>query len=181
MARLLAIFALLLGSIATPSAVEAKAIKILVGFPPGQATDLVARLLAQRLQVSFGEPVVVENRPGQGGSMALAQLARAEPDGATMGIGALAAFSANPHLYGAVNYDTLHDFAPASLVADLPMVLIVHPKVPAKTLAELIDYVRANPGRSQVFLVRHRHALAPGDGTPQARRERRHSTRAVSR
>jgi len=65
----------------------------------------------------------------------------------TMGIGALAAFAANPHMYGSVNYDTLHDFAPVSLVADLPLVLIVHPKLPAKTLVELIDYARANPGR----------------------------------
>ncbi|HTO46715.1 MAG TPA: tripartite tricarboxylate transporter substrate binding protein [Burkholderiales bacterium] len=124
-----------------------KVVKILVGFPPGQATDLVARILAERLGPALGETVIVENRPGQGGSVALAALAKSPPDGATMMLSALASLVANPHLYKSVGYDTLRDFEPVALVADLPLLLVVHPSVPAKTLSELIAYAKANPDK----------------------------------
>lgn len=126
---------------------DAKPLRILVGFPPGQATDMVARILAEKLQAKLDRAVVVENKPGQGGSLVLSQLARAEPDGSQMVLGALASYVANPHIYKSVSYDTLTDFAPVALVADLPMVLIVNPQVPAKTLAELVAYAKANPGK----------------------------------
>ena len=122
-----------------------KVVKILVGFPPGQATDLVARILAERLGPALGETVIVENRPGQGGSVALAALAKSPPDGTTMMLSALASLVTNPHLYKSVGYDTLKDFEPIALVADLPLLLVVHPSVPAKTLPELIAYAKANP------------------------------------
>jgi tripartite-type tricarboxylate transporter receptor subunit TctC len=119
--------------------------RILVGFPPGQATDQVARLIAERLASVLGSPFIVENRPGQGGSLALAQLARAPADGSVLTLSALAGYSVNPYLYKAVQYDSVRDFAPIGLVADLPLALAVHPSVPANTLAELVAHARTNP------------------------------------
>lgn len=121
-----------------------KTTRILVGFPPGQATDLVARMLAERLTVALGHPVLVENLPGQGGSIALTRLAKAPADGSLMSLSALAAYVVNPYLYKNVLYDSLRDFDPIILVAELPLMLVVHPSVPAATLKELIDYARAN-------------------------------------
>ena len=121
--------------------------RILVGFPPGQATDLVARMLAERLTIALGHPVIVENKPGQGGSIALAALAKSPPDGSVLSLSALAAYVVNPHLYSSVGYDTLKDLEPVAMVADLPLVLVVNPAVPAKTLAELVAYAKANPDK----------------------------------
>lgn len=119
--------------------------RILVGFPPGQATDLVARLLAERLGPALGETVIVENRPGQGGSIALASLAQSPADGHTMVLAPLASLVVNPHMYKSVGYDTLKDLAPVALVADLPLLLVVNPALPIKSVAELIAYAKANP------------------------------------
>jgi tripartite-type tricarboxylate transporter receptor subunit TctC len=91
--------------------------------------------------------VIVENKPGQGGSVVLAQLARSPADGSVLTLSALAAYLVNPHLYGNVQYDTLKDFDPVGMVADLPMALVVHPSVPVKSLRELIDYAKANPDK----------------------------------
>jgi tripartite-type tricarboxylate transporter receptor subunit TctC len=126
---------------------DGKVTRILVGFPPGQATDLVARLIAERLGPLLGENVIVENRPGQGGSAALAALAKAPPDGSTMMVAALASLVANPHLYRNLGYDTLRDFAPVGLVGDLPLLLVVHPALPVRTVPELIAYAKANPDK----------------------------------
>ena len=119
--------------------------RILVGFPPGQATDQVARLVAERLTTALGHPVIVENRPGQGGSIVLRQLARSPADGTVLTLSALAAYSVNPYLYKNLQYDSVRDFDPISLVADLPLALVVNPSVPATTLKELVDYAKANP------------------------------------
>lgn len=121
--------------------------RILVGFPPGQATDLVARLLAERLGPSLAETVIVENRPGQGGSIALASLAQSPPDGHTMVLAPLASLVVNPHMYKSVGYDTLKDLAPVALVADLPLLLVVNPSLPINNVAELIAYAKANPDK----------------------------------
>lgn len=126
---------------------QGKTTRILVGFPPGQATDIVARLVAERLTTGLGHPVIVENKPGQGGSGVLAQLAKSPADGSVLTLSALAAYLVNPWLYPNVQYDTLRDFDPVGMVADLPMVLAVNPAVPVKSLRELIDYARANPDR----------------------------------
>ena len=125
---------------------QGKTTRILVGFPPGQATDIVARLVAQRLTTALGHPVIVENRPGQGGSVVLGQLAKSPADGSVLTLSALAGYLVNPWLYGNVQYDTLKDFDPVCMVADLPMVLAVNPSLPVKSLKELIDYAKANPG-----------------------------------
>lgn len=119
--------------------------RILVGFPPGQATDQVARMVAERLSAALGSPFIVDNRPGQGGSLVLSQLAKAPADGLTLTLSALAGYSVNPYLYRNVSYDSVRDFAPIVMVADLPLALAVHPSVPANTLAELLAYARAQP------------------------------------
>jgi len=121
--------------------------RILVGFPPGQATDQVARLVAERLSGTLGWQFIVENKPGQGGSIVLAQLARSPADGTVITRSALAAYSVNPYLYQNLQYDSVRDFDPISMVADLPLALVVHPSVPAKTLKELVDYAKANPDK----------------------------------
>jgi tripartite-type tricarboxylate transporter receptor subunit TctC len=121
--------------------------RIWVGFPPGQATDLIARLLADKLGPALGETVIVENRPGQGGSMALASLASAAADGHTMVLAPLASLVVNPHMYKTVGYDSLKDFAPVALIGDLPMLMVVNPSLPIKDVADLVAYAKANPGK----------------------------------
>lgn len=124
-----------------------KPLKIIVGYPPGQATDAVARLLADRLSKALSQPVIVENRPGQGGSMALAQLARARPDGYEMMLSATASLVTNPHLYKSVGYDTLKDFEPIALLADVPMLLVANPRAPFDDFKGFVAYARAHPGQ----------------------------------
>src|ERR1700761_4722377 len=126
---------------------SAEVTRILVGFPPGQATDLVARLLADRLTPLLGETVIVENRPGQGGSIALASLSQSPADGRTMVLAPLASLVVNPHMYKTVGYDTFKDLAPVALVADLPLLLVVNPSVPVKTVPELVAYAKAHPDK----------------------------------
>src|SRR5262245_44482721 len=121
--------------------------RIVVGFPAGQATDIVARLIAERIGPILGETFIVENRPGQGGSIALAQLAKTQADGKTLVLAPLASLVANPHLYKSVGYDTLKDFAPVTLVCDLPILFVVNPSLPVKNVAELIAYAKANPDK----------------------------------
>jgi tripartite-type tricarboxylate transporter receptor subunit TctC len=121
--------------------------RILVGFPPGQATDLIARILAERLAPMLGETVIVENRVGQGGSIALAALAQAPSDGHTMVLAPLASMVVNPHLYKSVGYDIHKDFAPVALIADLPLLMVVNPSLPITNVAELIVYAKANPDK----------------------------------
>jgi tripartite-type tricarboxylate transporter receptor subunit TctC len=121
--------------------------RILVGFPPGQATDLIARLLADKLSPMLGETVIVDNRPGQGGSMALAALTASPPDGHTMVLAPLASLVVNPHLYKTVGYNSLKDFAPVALIGDLPMLMVVNPALPVNNVAELIAYAKANPDK----------------------------------
>ncbi|MBA7487286.1 hypothetical protein ES707_22849 [subsurface metagenome] len=145
MKRLIVAAALLLLGFASAPAAEIS--KIVVGFPAGQATDIVARLIAERLGPILGETFIVENRPGQGGSIALAQLAKTAPDGRTLVLAPLASMVANPHLYKSVGYETLKDFAPVTLVGDLPILFVVNPSLPVKNVAELIAYAKANPDK----------------------------------
>src|SRR5438105_10932639 len=112
--------ALTLLVVAFSDARSAEINRILVGFPPGQATDLIARLLAARLGPLLGETVIVENRPGQGGSIALASLSQLPAEGHTMVLAPLASLVVNPHMYKSTGY-TLRDLAPVALVADLPL------------------------------------------------------------
>jgi tripartite-type tricarboxylate transporter receptor subunit TctC len=124
-----------------------KPMQIVVGFPPGQSVDIVARMLAERFGEALHRPVIVNNRPGQGGSIALGMVAKAAPDGDIITIAALAALVANPHLYPKVPYDTLKDFAPIGLVYDAPLVLVANPSQPFNTVAELAAYAKAHPDK----------------------------------
>src|SRR5262245_62028238 len=138
----------ILGGLAWPAAAQqAKPMQIVVGFPPGQQVDIAARLLAERFAAALGRPVIVNNRPGQGGSIALGMVAKANPDGDTLTLAALAALVANPHLYGNVSYDTLKDFAPIGLLYDAPTVLVANPGQPFNSVSELVAYAKAHPGK----------------------------------
>lgn len=137
--------------LAAPAVVRAqpggRTIRIVVGFPAGQATDTVARLWAERLGAGSRDTYIVDNRPGQGGSLALGTVARAAPDGTTMMLAHMSALATNPHLYPSVPYDTLKDFDAAGLMADLPFVLVCNPGLPVRNLEDLIRFARANPSR----------------------------------
>jgi len=127
--------------------VPTKPIKMIVPYAPGGAADLTARLMAEQLTVSLGQPVIVENRAGGGGVIGADLLAKAAPDGYTISFGSDPPFTINPHLHS-VPYDALKSFSHVSLVANLPLVLVVNPqKMPVKNLAELIALAKANPGK----------------------------------
>lgn len=126
---------------------QGRTIRILVGFPAGQATDTVSRLWAERMADGSRDTWIVDNRPGQGGSLALGVLARSAPDGNTLMVAHMSALCTNPHLYRSVPSDTLKDFDAAGLMADLPFVLVCNPSVPARNLAELVTYAKANPDK----------------------------------
>ena len=124
-----------------------KVVKMIVGFPPGQATDMVTRVLAERLRALTGDNYIVENRPGQGGSLALSQLAKSPANGSTMMIAHMSAAATNPHIYASVGYDTNKDFEAVGLLGDLPFVLVCNPALPVQNLQELIAYAKANPDK----------------------------------
>jgi tripartite-type tricarboxylate transporter receptor subunit TctC len=117
-------------------------IKILVGIPPGGAPDVVARLVGHYLSESLGQPVVIENRTGANGNIASEAVATAPPDGYTLLLGADSAIVINPHIYSTLKIDPLKDLLPITSVATNQFVLAVNPKLPVKTLPELVDYAK---------------------------------------
>jgi len=133
------------GSTSAQVPLTGKVVKLFVGFPAGQATDMVTRVLAERLRALTGDNYVVENRPGQGGSLALSQLAKSAPNGSTMMIAHMSAAATNPHIYQTVGYDTLKDFEAVSLLGDLPFVLVCNPSLPVTNVKELIAYAKSHP------------------------------------
>jgi tripartite-type tricarboxylate transporter receptor subunit TctC len=124
----------------------AKPIHLIVSFAPGGLTDLIARAMQPKLAEGLGQPVIIENRPGAGGTVAEGLLARAAPDGYTIMLTA-DSVPANPHLIATLPYDTLKDLVPVSLLVRIPLVLLVNPAVPATTVKEFVDYARANNGK----------------------------------
>jgi tripartite-type tricarboxylate transporter receptor subunit TctC len=143
---LIGAFALLIGSVALAQTYAAKPVRLIVTYPPAGSSDLMGRILAQKLAELWGQPVIVENKPGAGGSIGMDYAARQPPDGYSFVIGNLGPVVVNP-LLSKVPFDVEHDFVPVSLIATGPNVLVVNPKTPAKTLGELIAYARANPGK----------------------------------
>src|SRR3989440_3292172 len=137
--------AMLLASNALAQAYPSKTVRLIDGFSPGGSTDIVGRLIAQKLADSFGQPVVVENRPGATGTVAAEMVAKSAPDGHVMLIVPLT-FTVSPSLYK-LPYDPVKDLLPVTLVASAPLMLVVHPSVPVKSVAELIAYAKANPGK----------------------------------
>ncbi|MDB5840834.1 MAG: hypothetical protein JWQ23_2786 [Herminiimonas sp.] len=124
-----------------------KMIKMIIPFPPGGASDIVGRIVADKLSKELGQPVVVENRGGGGGSIGASAVAKAAPDGYTLGIATVGTHAANPACNPKVGYDAVHDFAPVSNLARTPNVLTVHPAVPAQNYKELLAYVKKNNGK----------------------------------
>jgi tripartite-type tricarboxylate transporter receptor subunit TctC len=122
-------------------------ITLVVPFTPGGSTDILARLLGQRLEVALKYPVIVESRPGAGGSVGVGSVARAAADGHTLVMGHIGTFAVNPALYPKLQYDPVKSFEPVSGIANVHNMLVVHPDVPAKTLRELIDFAKQNPGK----------------------------------
>jgi tripartite-type tricarboxylate transporter receptor subunit TctC len=122
-------------------------ILLVVPFTPGGSTDILARLLGQRLEGALKYPVIVESRPGAGGSVGVGSVARATADGHTMVMGHIGTFAVNPALYPKLPYDSMKSFEPVSGIANVHNMLVVHPDVPAKSLQELIDYAKQNPGK----------------------------------
>jgi tripartite-type tricarboxylate transporter receptor subunit TctC len=134
-------------------------IRVLVGFTPGSATDVSARMFVQRLSDAWNVPVTVENIPGGGGSLGGERVARSAPDGYTLYWGANGALTINPSLQGTAAFDPLRDLAPIARLLVAPSILAVSPEVPAKTVAELIALAKAQPGKLSY--------ASPGTGTPQ--------------
>ena len=123
-----------------------KPIRIIVPYAPGGPFDEVARILSQRLHESWGQPVLVENRSGAGGSIAAEFVARSAPDGYTLLHGNAGPLTINPSLMRKVGYDPVRDFAPVSLLLTSAMVLVVHPSLPVRSVADLVRLARAHPG-----------------------------------
>jgi tripartite-type tricarboxylate transporter receptor subunit TctC len=121
-------------------------VRVVVGFPVGGPTDVIARIVSQKLSDSLGQQFYVENIGGAGGNIASGQVARAAPDGYTI-MAISTGFVVNPSLYARVPYDPIKDFAPVTLIAVSPNVVVVNPSVPAKTLPELVQLIRDNPGK----------------------------------
>jgi tripartite-type tricarboxylate transporter receptor subunit TctC len=140
--------AVLITSATTASAQDypSKPIRLVVPYPPGSGTDVVGRLLAQRLGESLGQQVYVDNRPGAGATIGTAVVAKAVPDGYTILMADLGPLAIAPSFYRQLSYDPVKEFAPISQVAVLPFLLVVHPSVPAHNVPELISLAKAKPG-----------------------------------
>jgi tripartite-type tricarboxylate transporter receptor subunit TctC len=139
-----------LAALTLPAAAQewpAKQVNFIVPFSAGGTTDLFGRLLAQHMQKNFGQPFIVENRAGAGGNLGAAAVAKAAPDGYTFLVGTVSTHAINPFLYSKLPYDTVKDFAPVSLIARLPNILVVHPSLPVNNVQELVAYLKANPDK----------------------------------
>jgi tripartite-type tricarboxylate transporter receptor subunit TctC len=119
---------------------------LVVPFAPGGTSELISRLVAQKLSERLGQQVVVENRPGAAGNIAMEQVARAAPDGYTLILGHIGTLAVNPSMFPKLPYDPVKDFAPVSLMAAVPNIVTVNPSVPAKSLKEFLELARARPG-----------------------------------
>ena len=125
-----------------------KPIHMIVGFAAGGGNDVIARIVAQQMSTLLGQQIVVENKPGAGAIIATELVARAPADGYTILVGATGAMTVNPAVYAKLGYDTLRDFAPISTMAAFPLILVVQASSPIHSVADLVAYARANPGKS---------------------------------
>jgi tripartite-type tricarboxylate transporter receptor subunit TctC len=125
-----------------------KQITIVVGFTAGGSTDIVTRLLAEEMRKTWGQPVVVDNKPGAGGNIGAAMVAKAKPDGYTLLVGSVGPLAINASLYANMPYDNLKDFTPVTLIVHVPNMLVVNPNaMPVHSFAEFVALVKANPGK----------------------------------
>ena len=126
---------------------SAKPIRLIVPFTPGGSTDILARALAPKLSAALGQNVIIDNKPGAGGSLGASDVAKAEPDGNTLLMGHIGTLAVNPAIYPKLAYDPVKSFAPVAWVARVPNVLVVNAASKARTFKEFIEMARANPGR----------------------------------
>jgi tripartite-type tricarboxylate transporter receptor subunit TctC len=124
-----------------------KPIRLIVPFAAGGGNDNIARLVGKRLNESLGQPLVIDNRPGAGGVVGAELAAKSPPDGYTLFLGGVGSHAVNPNLIEKLPYDPIRDFSPVILLARAPLILVVHPSVPARTFAEFVAYARKNPGK----------------------------------
>ena len=144
---------------ATAQTYPARGIRFVVTFPPGGTTDILAREIGARMQETWKQTVVIDNRPGAGGNLGADIVAKAAPDGYTILLGTNGTHAINPSLYTKMPYDAIRDFAPLTLIASVPNIFISHPSVPAKTMQDIVALARAQPGK--VIYA------SSGTGTPQ--------------
>ena len=138
------------GALAQPHAASgdypARAIRLVLPFPPGGGTDTLGRILAQRLNETLGQPVTIENRPGAGGNVGTELVAKATPDGYTLLL-ATTSIAISPTLYRKLSYDPMKDLIPVAMAAEIPTMFVVHRKVSARSMRELVQLARAQPGK----------------------------------
>lgn len=132
---------------ADAAAFPSKPVRLIVPFTPGGSTDILARAIGQKLSETWRQPVVIENRPGAGGSIGMELAARAAADGTTIVMGHIGTLAANPALYKSLPYDSLRDFAPVTLLAMVPNVLVVGPAVASRSVAEFVALAKSRPGK----------------------------------
>lgn len=143
-----ALLVLLLGATsAVAQTYPTKPIRILIAQAPGSATDVISRVVGNRLSEALGQPVVIEAKPGAGGALGTEAAARSAPDGYTLFMANNSTHGSNPALYSKLPYDAVNDFAPISMVASVPYVLVVNPSMPVNTVGDLIKMAKAQPGK----------------------------------
>ena len=149
---LLVAAALLMANVGWAQSYPSRPIKLIVPYPPGQGTDLLSRIIAERVSASIGQQVVVENRPGAGANIGTEFVAKAPADGYTLLMGTNATHAMNPAMYASIPFDPIRDFAPIMIVGTLPMVLSANSAFPAASLKEVIAQARAKPNTVNVAL-----------------------------
>jgi tripartite-type tricarboxylate transporter receptor subunit TctC len=147
---LLLLAALALIQTLSPSALAqsypSRTIRVIVPFSPGGASDTAGRIIGQKLSERWGQQVVVDNRPGAGGTIGTGIAAKAPPDGYTLLLGSSTELAVNPNLYSKLSYDTTRDFVPLALIASTPLLVVTHPSVPVKSVKQLVALAKARPG-----------------------------------
>jgi len=134
----------------TPGGWPNKPIRMIVTFPPGGSADATVRIVAPKLGERLGQQVLIDNRPGAGGNIGLAALAKSDPDGYTIGVGAAGGLAANVSLYPKMPFDAQKDFVPISLLAHIPFVLVANPASPIRSIGDLLAQAKAEPGKLSV-------------------------------
>jgi len=135
------------GPVVHAQAYPTKPLRMVVPFPPGGGTDLMGRMIGQKLGEAFGHNVVIDNRGGAGGTIGTENVAKSPPDGYTIGLASVTTLSMNPLLYPKLGFDPVRDLAPVGLFATTPQIVVVHPSLPVRTLKELIAFPRPRPGQ----------------------------------
>ena len=142
-----ALIGMMLAAVCHAQTYPAKPIRLVVPFAPGGSSTLVARLMGEEMAKGLGQSLVIENKPGGGGNIAMQEVARADPDGYTLIIGHVGSLAMNPYMYERLPYDVDRDFAPISLLAIVPAIFVVHADVPAKDLREFVALAKSRPGQ----------------------------------